>query len=143
MAAYNHPLKRYVSVCCSCNKSAAKSPALVAVFVPFAGERRDRFRPNARVPLFCLFYQWRSGIYNSRIENLQAAHSRPTSRHYNETVAIAGLLHRKVWIAGSVRSVNSGPATAGRNSIRFSALRLLTVAFDLHRPRASIHGNGG
>jgi hypothetical protein len=33
VAGYNHSLNRRLAVCCSCSKSAAKSPALVAVFV--------------------------------------------------------------------------------------------------------------
>jgi hypothetical protein len=33
VAGYNHSLKRRLTVCCSCSKSAAGSPALVAVFV--------------------------------------------------------------------------------------------------------------
>jgi hypothetical protein len=33
LAGYNHSLKRRLAVWCFCSKSAAKSPALVAVFV--------------------------------------------------------------------------------------------------------------
>src|ERR1700736_3691058 len=40
VAGYNHSLKHYLPVCCSCSKSAAKSPALVAVVRRPARDRR-------------------------------------------------------------------------------------------------------
>jgi hypothetical protein len=52
-AGYNHSLRRHMSVCCSCSKSAAKSPALVAVFL-------DRLKVGLAeppAPLIRLFYQ--------------------------------------------------------------------------------------
>jgi hypothetical protein len=56
VAGYNHLLKRRLAVCCSCRKSAAKSPALVAVFVGPLKIAKLAL-PKRMHPLFRLVYQ--------------------------------------------------------------------------------------
>jgi hypothetical protein len=56
VAGYNHSLNRRLAVCCSCSKSAAKSPALVAVFVGPLKIAKLAL-PKRMHPLFRLFYQ--------------------------------------------------------------------------------------
>ena len=56
VAGYNHSLKLRLAVCCSCSKSAAKSPVLIAAFVDPLKIAKLAL-PKRMHPLFRLFYQ--------------------------------------------------------------------------------------
>jgi hypothetical protein len=69
VAAYNHSLNCYLPVYCFCSKSAAKSPALVAVSVDRQKATGSAF-PNARIPPVSPVLSGRDQAFtNSLIEN--------------------------------------------------------------------------
>jgi hypothetical protein len=114
VAGYNHLLKRRLAVCCSCRKSTAKSPALVAVFCGPLKIAKLAL-PKRMHPLFRLVYQVEIRHYqnpSSKIPHQKSLIKNPSSkiphqksliknpwpahkcytRQYNEIVAIAGLV---------------------------------------------------
>jgi hypothetical protein len=74
VAGYNHLLKRRLAVCCSCSKSAAKSPALVAAFAD-PPRSTDRPRRTAHTPDSLVLSGRDQAPPNPLIENPQPAHS--------------------------------------------------------------------
>ncbi|MGA8656383.1 MAG: hypothetical protein WB586_09555, partial [Chthoniobacterales bacterium] len=106
------------SRCCSCSKSAARTPALAATFIDAAQDVRTRRGRTARTPDSPVLSgrDQASPIPSSRFLNsLTAADA---ARQYNETVAIAGSLGRIFRIGGSRVSTTTQYSTgAGENVI--------------------------
>jgi hypothetical protein len=91
VAGYNHLLKRRLAVCCCCSKSAAKSPALVAVFVgPLKIPKLAL--PRRMHPLFRPFYEVEIRHHEYPRSKIPDQLTTATPVQYNEIVAIAGFV---------------------------------------------------
>jgi hypothetical protein len=101
VASYNRLLKRCLAFCCSCSKSAAKSPALVAVFV--GPLKIAKLALSKRMhPLFRLFYQVEIRHHQNPSSKIPDQLTTATSANTTRLWQLRGLLRRNCWIADNI-----------------------------------------
>ena len=86
-------------------------------------ERRHRPCRMPASPCSACFIRSRSGIYHSLIENPQLVHSHRRPGQYNETVAIAGLLHRMLGLPEAF-GLADAPSSMGQRSDTIARARV-------------------
>jgi len=101
VAGYNHSLNRRLAVCCSCSKSAAKSPALVAVFVGPLKIAKLAL-PKRMHPLFRLFYQVEIRHHQNPSSKIPGQLTTATPANTTRLWQLRGLLRRNCWIADNI-----------------------------------------